>query len=98
MSMTGAQRRRPLEYRDVIGDFAKRTLTNLQLVERVAADGADPAHEFTQLINSMLGLLVFPTEEYYTRIPRTSLDQLRADGWPVPKATVISRLPRIFAS
>lgn len=73
-----------MEYRNVIRDFAERTRANLELVERTAADPGGSAHEFTQLVNSMLGLLVFPKEEYYTRIPRDSLKQLRKKGWPVP--------------
>ena len=33
----------------------------------------------------MLGLLVFPREEFIDKIPPTSLNDLAAAGWPVPK-------------
>jgi hypothetical protein len=38
-------------------------------------------------VNSTLGLLVFPQQEYVDQIPRTPLDELRRDGWPIPKVT-----------
>jgi hypothetical protein len=41
--------------------------------------------EVTQLINSMLGLLVFPREEFVDRIPRIPLSELKSQGWPVPR-------------
>ena len=50
-------------YEDVIADFAKRTEANLQTIRRLAKEGgATPAFEVTQLVNSMLGLLVFPQQ------------------------------------
>ncbi len=33
----------------------------------------------------MLGLLIFPREEFVGRIPKTPLPQLKAEGWPFPK-------------
>jgi hypothetical protein len=33
----------------------------------------------------MLGLLVFPQQEFVDRIPATPLEQLRHSGWPVPE-------------
>ena len=33
----------------------------------------------------MLGLLVFPQQEYVDSIPRTPLEELRRDGWPIPR-------------
>ena len=35
----------------------------------------------TQLVNSMLGLLVFPRERFLDQIPQTSLSDLEADGF-----------------
>ena len=43
--------------------------------------------EVTQLINSMLGLLVFPQQKYVESIPKTPLEKLREDGWPIPRVT-----------
>lgn len=73
-------------YENIIRDFALRTRENLSIIERLHAEG-EKVFETTQLINSMLGLLIFPQQEYVKKIPRTSLDQLRTDGWPIPKVT-----------
>ncbi|HVT28665.1 MAG TPA: HEPN family nuclease, partial [Lacipirellulaceae bacterium] len=59
---------------------------NLEFVEAAVKDEphAD-IFEVTQLINSMLGLLVFPKEHFAEEeIPDTPLDELRAQGWPIP--------------
>jgi hypothetical protein len=73
-----------LDYNDVVRDFVERTKQNLKVIEDLRARGGE-VHEVTQLINSMLGLLVFPREEYVDRIPRIGLPELRKDGWPAPK-------------
>jgi HEPN pEK499 p136 len=36
-------------------------------------------------VNSTLGLLVFPQQEFVDRIPETPLSELERDGWPMPK-------------
>ncbi len=72
-------------YGEVVLDFAKRTKKNLDFV-REAAKKENPTeakvYEFTQLINSMLGLLVFPKEEYYKKIEDIKFDELVDQGWP----------------
>lgn len=73
-------------YEDVIRDFAERTRSNLRTIERLQGEGGE-VYEATQLVNSMLGLLVFPREEFIRRVPRTPLDQLKEEGWPVPRVT-----------
>lgn len=73
-------------YVDVVREFAQRTRTNLAAIDRLLADGHD-VYETTQLVNSMLGLLVFPQQEYVDQIPRTPLAKLQSEGWPVPKVT-----------
>ena len=46
--------------------FAERTLSNLQLIEYLEKTNKNVnAYETTQLINSAIGLLVFPKEKYY---------------------------------
>jgi hypothetical protein len=81
---------------DEIRDFADRTRSNLHLVREWATNpeirdrvGAYQmkSYEFTQLINSMLGLLVFPQQKYFKRIPETPLAELAAEGWPEPLLT-----------
>ena len=57
-------------YDKLIRDFAVRTRANLTRINDLATveKGTDPesrtVFEVTQLINSMLGLLVFPKEAY----------------------------------
>ena len=76
-----------MNYEDVIRDFAERTGKNLHMIEQLQAEGRE-AYEVTQLVNSMLGLLVFPQQQYVNRIPETPLEELKRDGWPVPKCRI----------
>ncbi len=46
-------------YKEVIQDFARRTRKNLEAIDRLHAEGRQ-VYEVTQLVNSTLGLLVFP--------------------------------------
>lgn len=71
---------------NVIKDFARRTQHNLAAIDRLQESG-HAVYEATQLINSMLGLLIFPKEEYFKAIPETPIKELEAQGWPVPKVT-----------
>ncbi len=73
-------------YEEVVADFADRTLANLRSI-RQAKDQGQEVFEVTQLINSMLGLLVFPQQTYCDGIPATPLDQLVSQGWPRIRAT-----------
>ena len=70
-------------YEDVVADFAKRTQKNLHALEQLQEQGGE-VFEVTQLINSMLGLLIFPREEFVGRIPEKPLAELKMEGWPVP--------------
>ena len=72
------------EYGRVVQDFARRTLRNLEFIEKNAASGE--VFEATQLINSMLGLLVFPQQAFYDQIPVTPLAELEKQGWPPIRA------------
>jgi len=76
-----------------IRDFADRTKANLALVRNCAGHG-DRSYEFTQLINSMLGLLVFPQQKYFKQIPKTPLSDLQAQGWPHPLVTGSFQAPK----
>lgn len=70
--------------------IANRTLANLTRIELIdqdeAARGVAEAdrtvYPVTQLLNSLLGLIVFPKEEYSAALPNRSLDDLHRDGWP----------------
>ncbi len=66
-------------------DFARRTKKNLDFV-RSAAKKENPTEakifEFTQLINSMLGLLVFPKEKHWKKYKNKRYAELIKQGWP----------------
>jgi hypothetical protein len=71
----------------LLADFANRTRHNLRLIREIQTTQSERhAYEVTQLINSMLGLLVFPKERYLDDIPPKTLDELRSEGWPIPDA------------
>ena len=71
-------------YEEVIRDFALRTKANLEMIDQLHAEG-HKVYEVTQLVNSALGLIVFPQQECFERIPETPLEELKRDGWPIPK-------------
>ncbi|MCB9720070.1 MAG: hypothetical protein H6756_04280 [Candidatus Omnitrophica bacterium] len=75
-----------MEYNSLIKDFAYRTRKNLELLEERQRTNADSEYyEVTQLINSLLGLLVFPQQRYFELIPTKSIEQLMNEGWPIPQ-------------
>ena len=73
-------------YESVIREFAERTRKNLHVIEELQNNGEE-AYEVTQLVNSMLGLLVFPRERFVEHIPETPLSELQAGGWPIPRVS-----------
>jgi len=81
-----------MDYQDVIREFAERTQKNLHAIEHLLKNGSE-VYETTQLVNSMLGLLVFPREEFVDSIPETPFTLLQRDGWPVPK--VLNGFPEV---
>jgi hypothetical protein len=85
-------------YEEVIRDFAQRTQKNLQAIEyllKERKEGRDVPEVFetTQLVNSTLGLLVFPQQQFVDDIPETPINELKEMGWPVPK--VCSGFPQV---
>lgn len=50
-------------------------------------------YEVTALINSMLGLLVFPQQRFIETIPETPLEELSRQGWPIP--LVVGDYPQV---
>jgi hypothetical protein len=75
-----------MEYQTLIKDFAQRTYHNLKTIRKIQAEHSEyQIYEVTLLINSMLGLLVFPRENFIKHIPRTPLSELEAQGWPIPQ-------------
>jgi hypothetical protein len=89
----------PLESRTLSSGFAKRTLKNLDFIKRAYAD-AD-VHPVTQVINSLLGLLVFPIEKedaFFSALPDVtfsgtsnlpSIGRKLIDHLPVPSLKIV---------
>lgn len=81
-----------IEKKDLVEEFAKRTIANLNTVEKLAAARKPQEikdhgpYEVTQLLNSCLGLLVFPHERLGWKIHSLPWVQFEQEGWPVPKS------------
>jgi hypothetical protein len=83
-----------VEYKNLVRDFAVRTLKNLDAIDAaVAQNGEAEIYEVTQLINSMLGLLIFPQQRFFDSIKPTPLEELRSQGWPIP--VMVGTPPRV---
>jgi hypothetical protein len=68
--------------RNATKEFAHRVRKNLDFVMKSRSEGED-VHEVTQLIISLLGLIVFPWEDGALRsIEGLTLTKLEQDGWP----------------
>ena len=76
-----------MNYPEFVRDFAARTQKNLDYIDKASRrkrKNPEPrVFEVTQLVNSMLGLLIFPQQEYMNRIPEIPLTELNRQGWPV---------------
>jgi hypothetical protein len=68
-------------YESLLRDFTVRTRHNLALIEAQKKVGNE-VYETTQLINSLLGLLVLPRERMLNEIPDLPVEELYARGWP----------------
>jgi len=64
-------------------EFIARTKKNLIAIECLKDKGCE-VYEVTQLLNSMLGLLVFPKEKLYKKIQPKNWDMMVKEGWPLP--------------
>lgn len=75
-----------MEYMNVVRDFAQRTLDNLNFIQSTKRSKSPvEIYEVTQLMNSLLGLLVFPQQRYIDSIPQLPLEELKKCGWPIPR-------------
>lgn len=69
---------------DLEDEFIARTQKNLIAIECLKEKGVK-VYEVTQLLNSMLGLLIFPKERrLYEKIQPKSWDTMVEEGWPLP--------------
>jgi len=71
-----------VEYKDLVSDFAKRTLINLDHIKGHELAGDEEAYYVTQLWNSLAGLIVLPKEVELDRIEPIPMIELIAEGWP----------------
>lgn len=65
---------------DFVSDFAERTLINLERIEKLSnvPPGTSPkVYEFTQLVNSLLGLVMLPQETWFSALPNTELATMK---------------------
>jgi hypothetical protein len=72
------------EYGVTVRDFARRTRKNLATIQKLSLTKPKEYFEITQLVNSAIGLLMFPQQEFFDSIPRKSLGELAKEGWPIP--------------
>ena len=69
---------------DLEDEFIARTQKNLKAIKCLKQKGGE-VYEVTQLLNSMLGLLIFPKERrLYEKIQPKSWDTMVEEGWPLP--------------
>ncbi|MBE7183837.1 MAG: hypothetical protein INR68_05480 [Methylobacterium mesophilicum] len=71
-------------YGVTVRHFAHRTRKNLETIEALSEREPNSYFEVTQLINSAIGLLMFPQQEFFDAIPTTELAKLKMEGWPLP--------------
>jgi hypothetical protein len=63
--------------------FARRVRLNLDAIDAVASVAPSKAHQVTQLVLSLLGLIVLPRVNHYLEAAGdATLPSLAAEGWP----------------
>ena len=68
--------------RNTTEGFARRVRENLEFVTKGRREGED-VHQVTQLVTSLLGLIVFPWEAgALARMEEWCLEELEKNGWP----------------
>lgn len=88
-------------------DFAKRTLKNLEILEKSSEEDGSEFYEFTNLMNSLYGLIIVPHGLTDTRnhdkdrkfkLRNIPIENLRNKGWNIPEFCVgekkINNLPK----
>ncbi len=68
--------------------LAQRAWRNLNLIE-AAYEAGHEAHVVTQLVQTLLALIVFPKEKkFFEHFSLVTLDELERSGWPRPKQMI----------
>ncbi len=65
---------------NLVPDIMRRTMTNLRFVEQHRQN--DGPFEVTQLVNSFLGAMAHPWEQFKSELNQLSLQDAERDGWP----------------
>ena len=65
---------------DRVPDLMRRTMMNLRFIEEQKQQNGP--FEVTQLVNSFLGALAHPWEQFRSELDRLSLPDAEQDGWP----------------
>jgi hypothetical protein len=73
------------EFGVTVRHFAHRTRKNLRIIEQGSKSAPKEYFEVTQLVNSAIGLLMFPQQEFVESLPEWTLDDLRQRAWPIPE-------------
>lgn len=73
-----------MRYEEFVADFAERTFKNLMLVcnpldKEDKTQSGDEGYEVTQLINSFIGLLIFPKEKHFNSSWKNELKNFPSD-------------------
>lgn len=72
----------PLESRNNTFGFASRTLKNLEYIRNAFVNDKADVHPVTQLVSSLLGLIVVPWERRLEdNVPEVKLEELDNQGW-----------------
>lgn len=67
---------------DILG-FAERTRRNLDFIRAAHEEGGRDVHVVTQAVLSLLGIVVFPYEQYFKYMQLDhKLRELEVEGWP----------------
>lgn len=86
---------------NIVRDFAQRTLHNLRFIEQQyklfkTGESKTEVYEVTQLINSMLGLLVFPREKFWNHLKPLTFNKIpNCPFHPHPQAPDLPELIRL---
>lgn len=75
--------------------FARRTKRNLEFIQQSSGDSTLKIYEVTQLVNSLLGLLLFPRSYTWGSFRSYRLNRLDPQQWPnlTNQSTSLDKLP-----
>ncbi len=81
-----------MQSRNTLFDFMDRTIRNLRVADDIAQRDPHGFFEVTQLVNSVIGMLIFPAEEALASLPAAVLNMPVANAHP----RVLHGDPEIF--